>query len=129
MLKDAAADCGVFLGFTIPKNYVGSAKIVTVYSSTGTSGNAYLGVTYRAVGGDDTESLDQTGSQEAVTPTAAAAPSAAHERKEHNLTLTAANLAVDDFVEAFVFRDNDNGSETLAADVIVHDLLFEYADA
>jgi hypothetical protein len=128
-LKDAAADCGVYGGFTVPKNYVGTAKIVYVYTTTATSGSAYLGYNYRAVGGDDTESLDQSGTQESVTPAAAGAPSAAHERKEMSLSLASANLAVDDFVEFFAFRDNDNGSDNLAADVLIHDILFEFADA
>lgn len=128
-LKDAAADCGIYGQFSVPKNYVGTAKIVIVWSSTVTSGNWYAGFNYRAVGGDDSESLDQSGTQESVTPAVDAAPGAANRRMEFSLTLTSANLAVDDLVEFFFFRDNDNGSETLAGDIQIHDLLFEYADA
>lgn len=83
---------------------------------------------YRAVGGDDVESLDQTLNQESVNLNDTA-PSAAHERMETAITLTAGNFAVDDEVEFTFFRDGTDAGDTIAAATIVFALLFEFSDA
>jgi hypothetical protein len=119
---------GVHGGFTVPKNYVGTAKIIVVWTSTLTSGDVVWDFDYRAIGGTDTESLDQSGTQEAVTVTDTA-PSAAHERMECEMALTSANLAVDDEVEYLLARDGASGSDTLAGSALLFQALFEYADA
>ena len=127
IFNDTATRDGGAGGFTVPKNYVGTAKIIVVWTSTAVTGNVIWDFDYRAVGGDDTESLDQAGTQESVTVTDAA-PSAANERMEASMTLTAANLAVDDEVTFELFRDGA-AADTIAAAVIVFALLFEYSDA
>lgn len=125
------ADTNTRLGlrgrFNVPKNYVGTAKLVAVWTSTATSGNVVWDCDYRAVGGNDAESLDQTSNQESVTVTDAA-PGAANRRLEALLTLTSANLAVDDTVEFELFRDGADGADTMAAAALLFDLLFEYSD-
>jgi hypothetical protein len=127
IFNDTATRLGVHGGFTVPKNYVGTAKIIVVWTSTATSGDVVWDFDYRAVGGDDSESLDQSGTQESVTVTDTA-PGAAHRRMEASMTLTSSNLAVDDEVEFTLFRDG-TASDTIAAAVIVFQVLFEYADA
>lgn len=119
---------GMYGSFSVPKNYVGTAKIIIVWTSTATTGNAKFDFDYRAVGGNDTESLDQATFQESVTVTDAA-PSATDERMEAEVALTSANLAVDDVVEFYFTREDGSSTDTLAASVTVHDVLFEYADA
>jgi len=119
---------GIRGGFTVPKDYVGVPKIVVVWTSTATSSDVEWDFDYRAVGGNDTESLDQTGTQETVNINDTA-PSAIHERLEALLALTAANLAVDDEVEFELFRDGTDGGDLMAAAAIVFSLLFEYTDA
>lgn len=128
VFADTSTRLGLHGGFTVPKNYVGTAKIIVVWTSTATSGNCVWDFDYRAVGGDDTESLDQSGTQESVSATDAA-PSAAHERMEASLTLTSGNLAVDDEVEFTLFRDGTDASDTMAAAALAFQVLFEYADA
>jgi len=127
IFNDTATRIGVRGGFTVPKNYVGSPKIIVVWTATATTGNVVWDFDYRAVGGNDTESLDQTGVQESVTVTDAA-PTAAHNRLEAALTLTAANLAADDEVEFELFRDGADANDTMAAAAIVFSVLFEYSD-
>ena len=127
IFNDTSTRDGLAGGFTVPKNYVGSPKIVVVWTSTATSGNVVWDCDYRAVGGDDSESLDQTGTQESVTVTDAA-PTAIHNRLAALMTLTASNLAVDDEVEFELFRDG-TAADTMAATAIVFAVLFEYADA
>jgi hypothetical protein len=83
---------------------------------------------YRAVGGNDTESMDQSGTQESVNNNDTA-PGAAHRRLECELTLTAGNFAADDEVLFTLFRDGTDAGDTMAAAAIVFQVLFEYADA
>lgn len=128
IFNDTANRNGLRGGFVVPKNYVGTPKFIVVWTSTATSGDVEWDADYRAVGGDDAESLDQSGTQESVNQNDTA-PSAAHERMEAALTLTAANLAVDDEVEFELFRDGTDAGDTMAAAAIVFSILFEYADA
>lgn len=128
ILTDPAPTTGFYGAFNVPKNYVGTAKIIVVWTATATTGNVKLDFDYRAVGGDDAESLDQATFQEALTVTDAA-PSAVNERMEASLTMTASNLAADDTVTFYLTREDGSGTDTMAASVIIHDVLFEYADA
>jgi len=118
---------GIHGGFNVPKNYVGGATIVIVWTATLTSGNVVWDFEYRAVGGNDTESLDQSGTQESVTVTDAAA-SAAWERLEVTIALTAGNFAVDDTVSFFFARDGADGADTMAGSALLFDLLWQYDD-
>ncbi len=114
--------------FDVPQNYVGTAKIIIHWTSTLTSGDVAWDIDYRAIGGDDTESLDQAGTQESATVTDTA-PSAANERQTATITLTSANLAAGDTVQFELFRDGADAADTLAGSAMLHELLFEYADA
>lgn len=128
IFNDTATRIGLRGGFTVPKNYVGAPKIIVVWTSTAIAGDVEWDFDYRAVGGNDTESLDQAGTQESVNLNDTA-PSAAHERMEVALALTAANLAADDEVEFELFRDGTDVGDTMAAAAIVFAVLFEYSDA
>ena len=128
IFNDTATRLGLKGGFTIPKNYVGNPKIIVVWSSTAITGNTVWDFDYRAVGGNDTESLDQVGTQESVTVTDAA-PTAIHNRLEASMALTTANLAVDDEVEFELFRDGTDAGDTMAAAAILFGAYFSYADA
>jgi hypothetical protein len=114
--------------FTVPKNYVGTANIIPVWSTTATSGDVEWDFEYRAVGGNDTESLDQATAQESVNSNDTA-PSAAHERMEISISLTDGNFAADDTVQFRIGRDGTDAGDTIAAAVYLVGLLFEYADA
>lgn len=128
IFNDTATRDGLHGGFAVPKGYVDTANLVIVWTSTATSGDVEWDFDYRAVGGNDTESLDQAGTQESVNANDTA-PSAAHERMEISISLTDGNFAVDDEVEFTLFRDGTDGGDTLSAAVILFGLFFEYADA
>jgi len=115
-------------GFELPLDYVGTAKVVIVWTAQTTSGNVVWNFDYRGVGGNDTESLDQATSQETVTVTDAA-PGAVNRRLEVSISLTSANLAAGDSVEFFVSRDKSSGSDTMAGAATLWDLELEYANA
>lgn len=125
--KDASGNIAIHGRFAVPHDYVGSAKAIVVWTSTATSGAIVWTFEYRAVGGNDTTSLDQATAAESVngTPTA---PGAAHRRMETALTLTAGNLAADNTVEFIFWRLSGSGSDTMAADGLLFELLFEYVD-
>lgn len=119
---------GLYGSCEIPRNYVGTAVVEVVWRTTKTTGDVVWDFDYRAVGGNDTESLDQAGTQEAVTVTDTAG-SAAHERMTARVSLTSANLAADDTLQFGLFRDGVDAADTLAGTAILEALLLEYADA
>lgn len=127
VFNDTATRIGLRGRFTVPKNYVGTPKLAVVWSSTAIAGDVEWDFDYRAVGGNDTESLDQAGTQESVNSNDTA-PSAAWERMECLISLSA-NFAADDEVQFELFRDGTDGGDTIAAAVVLFNLLFEYADS
>jgi len=128
VFNDTATRIGSEGRFAVPKNYVGSPAVVVVWSTTAITGDVEWDFDYRAVGGDDSESLDQTGTQETVNVNDTA-PSAIWERMEASLSLTAGNFAVDDTVLFELFRDGTDAGDTIAAAVVLFELFFQYADA
>jgi len=127
VFNDTATRIGLRGAFDVPQNYVGTAKIIIHWTATVTTGDVEYDFDYRAIGGDDTESLDQATAQESVNQNDTA-PSAVNERMTATLTLTSANLAAGDTVEFMLFRDGADAGDTMAAAAIVHQVLFEYAD-
>jgi hypothetical protein len=120
---------GVHGAFTVPKNFVGTAKIIVEWSATVTTNVTVFDFEYRAVGGSDAESLDQAGTQESLTiTTGSGEPSAAWERMEDEFTLTSGNFAVDDIVSFFFARDGTDGADTKASATLIFGLYFQYAD-
>ena len=119
---------GCYGAFVVPANYVGSPVFKVYWTTTATTGDIKMDMDYRAIGGNDTESLDQGTFQEALTVTDTA-PSATDERMEATMSATAGNFAADDIVEFFLTRESSNAADTLAAAITVHAVMFEYADA
>lgn len=113
--------------FLVPKNYVGTAKIIVRYKTTVTSGNVLFTVDYRAIATSG-ESGDPSTWQESLAGTATAVPGTTNHEAEISFTLTSANLAVDDSVK-FRLGRNGAGADTAAAAVRVVGVFFEYADA
>ena len=128
VFNDGAAPEFLFFAFPVPKNYVSAPKMVVWWTSGTVAGNIVLDFKYRAIGGTDTESLDQTGESEAVLGGALSGPSAINERMESLITLTAANIAVDDIMQCELIRDPTDANDTKADAITVHGVLFEYAD-
>jgi hypothetical protein len=128
VFNDTADKIGLDGVFHVPQNYVGSANLVIVWTSTATSGDVEFDFDYRAVGGNDTESLDQATAQESVNSNDTA-PSATDERMEISISLTDGNFAAGDTVQYKLYRDGADAGDTLAAAVTVHEVFFEYTDA
>ena len=128
--NDSGNDDELFGRFNVPKNYVGTANLVIVWTSTAITNDVEWGFAYRAVGGNDAESLDQATAQEALlSGNNDVAPSAANERMEFTIALTDANFAADDTVQFIFSREGADAGDSIAAIVRVFDLFFEYDDA
>lgn len=119
---------GIFGGFAVPKSYVSAANLIIVWTSTITSGDVVWSFDYRTVGGDDTTSLDQSGTEQSAT-VADTAPGAALRRMVATIDLTDANFSPDEEVEFLLARDGTAGGDTLAGSAILFNALFEYQDA
>ena len=125
---DTATRIGLHGAFQVPKNYgATSAALIIEWTANASTGNVVWDFEYRAVGGDDTESLDLATAQEALTSTDAA-PTAVHQRLEKSVTLTAGNFTVDDCVEFILYRDGTDAADTMTAAALLFNLFFEYDD-
>lgn len=118
---------GFYGAFEVPQNYASAANLIVVWTATLTTGDVEWDFDYRAVGGNDIESLDQSGTQESVNANDTA-PSAAYERMEVSIALTDGNFAIGDLVEFLLARDGTDAGDTMAGAAILHDVLFEYSD-
>jgi hypothetical protein len=125
----ASQNHGVYGKFRIPTNYVGTPKVVVAWTSTATTGTCLFAFDYRAIGGNDAESLDQASFQEQID-ISDVAPTATDRKLEVSGALTAGNLAADDEVEFYFYRDGTTGAptDTMAAAAIVFGVYFEYSD-
>ena len=113
--------------FDVPENYASGAVFRIRWATTKTTGDVVWDVAYRAVGGDDTESLDQATAQETVSVTDTAG-SAAWERLNTTVSATDGNFAAGDTVTVTVRRDGADASDTLAGVAILFQIFFEYSD-
>lgn len=114
--------------FSVPQDYVDTANIVVVWSTTATTGSAVFDFDYAAIGGDASESLDPAADDESATVTDAASGTA-RQRQEATIAVTDGNLAAGDSVLFELFRESDNVSDDLAASAYVFGVFFEYNDA
>lgn len=127
VFEDSGTKVGIHGSVEVPQNYVGTAVLIAVWTTTATSGDVVFDFDYRAVGGNDAESLDQTGTQEAVTVTDTA-PSATLERMEAEMALTSANLVAGDTLQYLLSRDGAQAGDTLAADMLLVGAYLKFAD-
>lgn len=118
---------GLYGQFTVPQDYVTSAVVIPIWTATITSGNVVWDLDYRTVGGDDTTSLDQAGTEESVSVTDAA-PTSANNRLTPSLNPTDANFGVGETVEFGLFRDGTDANDTMAGASALVDLIFQYSN-
>lgn len=128
IFNDSATKDGLHGSFDVPAAYVDTANLIIVWTAIATSGDVEWDFDYRAVGGNDTESLDQATAQESVG-TNDTAPSAVNERMELSIALTDGNFAGGDTVSFILFRDGTDGGDGMAAAAILFGLFFEFNDA
>lgn len=122
--KDTATKVKASGSFSVPKDYVGTPKIIVIWATSATSGNAIWDADTKAIAAG--ESMDPATDDDTATVTTAA-PGTAFLQAVSSMTLTGTYVA-DDLVQLSLGRDGAS-SDTIAADLLVWDVLFEYADA
>ena len=117
-----------YMSTRVPHNYGGTkAAVVMHFSCPQTSGNVTWVVQYRAIGGDDTESLDQATFQRDTSYYTKACGSAANERQEVYFELTPGDIVANDTLEVKLSRDGTQASDTAATGgAQIHDISFDY---
>lgn len=128
VFPDNGLRSGVNVRFAVPKTYSSAAKIVVEATAGQTSGVWVLDFDYRVIQGNNAASLDVASVQESVSGTGGPC-AAAYNRIETTLAaLTAGNFSPDNTVEGKIFRDGTDASDTLAGDLLVTGLWFEFDD-
>lgn len=126
VFTDVSTSIELHGSMNVPKNYVGNAKAIVVWTSaTATTNAVRWQLKYRAVGADDSESLDQIAVQETVAVDDNA-PSAINRRLEVSMNLTSANIAADDTFQWWFTREGQHANDTLVGSALLFSLLFEY---
>lgn len=115
--------------FIVPQNYVGSPAIKALWSTTPTTGDYCWDFDYRAIA--DGESCDVTTAQESETTGSTSLSS--YTARDLLVTsigsLTAGNFSAGDLVFFRLGRDVATESSSIADELLLHKLIFEYTDA
>lgn len=123
--KDTATRDKLGFRFDVPANYVGNAKFYVIWTTTATSGNAVWDLDYSSA--STTSSLDPAANEEALTVTIAA-PGVSQTGVSSSMTATASNFTAGDVCQGILARDGA-GADTIAADLVVYALRFEWTDS
>ncbi len=126
IFEDTATRIGLSGSRRIPLDYVGTAKLSVLWSSTGVTGDVEHDFDYRVVRPNNAESMDST-VQESVNLNDTA-PATAHDLMENLIDLTSANLVAGAMLEWNFYRDGTDGGETMAAPMILYGLYLQYSD-
>jgi hypothetical protein len=122
--KDTATKDSLGFRFSVPHDYVGSPVFEIIWTTTATSGNAVLTSDYTS--SSKTATLDPSTDEESLSVTTAA-PGTSQLGVASRMTATAANFAADDVCQGRISR-NGAGSDTIAADLVIYDIIFEYVN-
>lgn len=133
VLADGGSDEGLYVRFSVPKNYVGSPVLVIkgiLDGAPGASDTLGFGFRKRAVANN--ESADGTFDAEQTTSTGETIGSSGSNHADEDLfelpiTLTAGDYAADDEVFGYVYIDASR--TTYAGNALVTSVEFQYADA
>lgn len=132
VLADGGSDEGVYVQFSVPKNYVGTPKLVIKGVLDGAVGGTdTLGFGFRKRAVADNESADGTfDAEQTVTSTIGATGGSSHADEDlyiNTITLTAGDFAVDDQVFGYLYIDASG--TTYTGNFLLTALEFEYTDA
>lgn len=114
------------VGFRIPQNYVGTAKIGLVVAFTVTTGDSRLEFDYTAIANG--ESGDPSADAESVGATTTV-PGTARLLQQIEISLTSGNFAAGDWVQGVIVRDLTDVADTVVSNLYLIDAYFSYSDA
>ncbi len=112
--------------FVVPQNYVGTAQLIVLWNVNATTGDAIFDLSYL----NRTDAEDMGAAAQSTTDTVTlTTDGTAFNLNTSTMTLTASDFVAGDISMVELFRDTANASDTLAADLMVHKIIFQYADA
>jgi len=120
--KDTATKISAGFRFAVPDDYAAGGVFEVIWTTTATSGNAVWNADYSSAA--KTASLDPSADEESVNVTTAA-PGTSQTGVASRMTPTVTNFAANDVCQGNISR-NGAGSDTIAADLCVYDVIFEY---
>lgn len=130
-VADAGADEGFYLSFKVPKNYVGSPKLVVTALLDGAPGASdTLGWGFRKRAVANNEALDGAFDTEQTVSATIGSSGSGHSDEdmiEQSITLTAGDYAVDDIVLGYCYIDATGTS--YGGNCGVLKVEFEFTDA
>jgi len=122
---NVASKIGVRGIFTVPQNYVGSPSFEIVWTANdATTNNAVYDLSYLTRSGTEDMGAAATSTTDTVTD---AHTGTAFQRNQASIAVTAGDFALGDQVLFELFRDG--AADSLAADYLVFEVLFEYDNA
>jgi len=124
IFNDSGAKDGVRGSFRVPENYVGSAKLLIVWTSSATAGTCVFDWSVLPRSGAEDMGAAAARTTETVNVTKGGT---ADFREESSMALTDGDYAAGDEVLFELFRDTI--TDTMAAAAVVFGVYFEYADA
>lgn len=131
VLADGGSDEGVYFNFSIPKNYVGTPKLVVKGILDGAPGASdALGFGFRKRAVANNEAADGAFDAEETVSSTIGSGGLGYSDEDYielSITLTAAHYAVDDEVYGYLYIDASGTSYT--GNFLLTDIQFEYADA
>lgn len=131
VLADGGSDEGLYFVFHVPKNYVGTPKLVIkgVLDGAPSAGDD-LGFGFRKRAVADNEVADGQFDAEQTTQNTDIGSTGSNysneDQYEASITLTAGDYAVDDVVYGYAYIDASG--TTYAGNFLLTDILFEYTD-
>jgi hypothetical protein len=125
---DSATDEHLWWAFRMPANYASGGAVKLAWMANTASANSVVwGASLGAVSAGDADTPVEHANAAASTATTAADNTEARRLLATSITLSNLDsVAAGDYVFLLVYRDPDNGSDTLAADAELIGAVFEY---
>jgi hypothetical protein len=121
--KDTSTKDSIGFRFLVPIDYAGQPVFEVIWTTTATTGNAVWACDYAAAA--KTATLDPSADTENLTKTTAA-PGSSQTGVSTRIAATGASIAAGNLCQGKVSR-NGAGADTIAADLVVSDIIFEYS--
>lgn len=128
VFADTSTRLKLGVGFEIPQNYVGTAKLGVIWATTVTTGKVVWEFDYTSIANGET--ADPSSDQESTTSTGVTVNGTARILTVTEISLTSGNFAAGDWVQGSIVRDGlDTTNDTAAASAYLLGAYFSYADA
>ena len=123
---DAAADQHLWWTIQVPDNYASGGTFRLVWEANATSGSAVWGASVGAVTAGDADTPIEHNQSTATTTTTAANATEARRLVETTIAPSMDSMAPDDLVTVLIYRDANNGSDSLSLVANLWSVILEY---